>query len=374
MSTSLEALAYTSTVPYTAIHWHTVLSFAAPRGHAVINNRAARAMTTLLVGGHRLAAPLCAALAQTNPQGSVRHAPGGLEPGSCSEGAFPDSAQGGGDAAAAAPQAVEAAGLLAGVETVVLLPPPALPEVGAAATGGAWLDHATRGTYDLLRAAVVAGAKKVVCLSSMALLERYPPQLLVDVQYKPLPSVAPGPLSSHLQEFICREFGAPPCSTRAATDQAVPARTLSLLHVPSIVSAAPGRQHQYARHALAGRLGLLRTVIARLGNPDCGRWPLSDHEAVGAVAELLAPGWRPTQRGDIVELTPPVDGNDPDDAFRDHLPWRYTGARRPDYNAWPYGGRHGGPRATHCSRSPPQRLAQLRRARAGRRRARRRTR
>jgi hypothetical protein len=99
----------------------------------------------------------------------------------------------------------------------------------------------------MLRAAVCAGSKKVVCVSTMELLEPYAQNLLVDVQYKPLPSTAPGPLGCHLQEFICREFA---------------------------------------------RLGLLRTVIARLGSPDCARWPLSDTEAVAKVFEVLAPGER----------------------------------------------------------------------------------
>ena len=101
---------------------------------------------------------------------------------------------------------VEAAGLLAGVETVVLLPPPT-PPAGAAEGGGPWLDQATRGTYDVLRAAVCAGAKKVVCLSTMQLLEPYAAELLVDVQYQPLPSTAPGSLGARAALLVPRHHG-----------------------------------------------------------------------------------------------------------------------------------------------------------------------
>ena len=61
---------------------------------------------------------------------------------------------------------------------------------------------------------------------------------------------------------------------------------------------------------------------------------MSDVEAVAAVVEVLTPGWRPTQLGDIIELTPSVDGDDLEDLFRDHLPWRYTVLHL--HNGWPY--------------------------------------
>jgi hypothetical protein len=231
-------------------------------------------MSTLIVGKHpRLAGPLLDALSSLG--GIVRHEPDGRDPTRATTEPWPDWAQNrAGLTQSSSPRSASEAAqnaLVKGVNTVVLLPiDPADPE---------WLDQATRGTYDVLRAAVVAGAKKVICLSSMALLDDYPENLLVDVQYAPRPSTEPGPLSCHLQEFICREFG---------------------------------------------HLGLLQTVVARLGSSDCSRWPLSDAEAVAAVVEILTPGWRPTQLGDIQELTPPVDGDDLEDLFADHMPWRYT--------------------------------------------------
>lgn len=232
-------------------------------------------MSTVVVGEHPLAGPLCTALSSLGP---VRHEPEARDPTGASTEPWPDWAQG--SAAGSGSETAQNA-LVAGVATVVLLPvDPASPN---------WLDLATRGTYDLLRAAVVAGAKKVVCISSMALLDQYADNLLVDVQYAPKPSTEPGPLGCHLQEFICREFG---------------------------------------------RLGLLQTVIARLGSPNHYRWPLEDNDAVAAVVEVLTPGWQPQQLGDINELTPPVNGDELEDLFRDHMPWRYTVLHL--HNGWPY--------------------------------------
>ncbi len=231
-------------------------------------------MATLLVGEHPLAAPLFEALSALGHV--VRHEPAGRDPTGATTEKWPDWAQ-----ARASPPPPRAASetvqneVVAGVKTVVLLP----IDAAAALHETRWLDQATRGTYDVLRAAVVAGAQKVICLSSMSLFDAYPPNLLVDVQYAPKPSTDPVPLSCHLQEFVCREFG---------------------------------------------HLGLLQTVVARLGAPDCNRWPLSDAEAVASVVEILTPGWRPTQLGDIGELTPPIDGDDLEDLFADHMPWRYT--------------------------------------------------
>lgn len=173
-------------------------------------------MSTLVVGEHRLAGPLCAALSSLG-ESEVRHEPAARDPTGASDEAWPDWAQQRGPAPGSPSETAQNA-LVAGVETVLLLP--------VDPTDPTWLDQATRGTYDVLRAAVVTGVKKVICLSSMSLFEQYTQNLLVDVQYAPKPSTEPGPLGCHLQEFICREFG---------------------------------------------RLGLLQTVIARLGTPGCAR-------------------------------------------------------------------------------------------------------
>eukprot|EP01052_Picozoa_sp_SAG31_P050665 SAG31_NODE_11667_length_1008_cov_0.927393_1_plen_235_part_01 len=234
-------------------------------------------MAILLVGQHRLAAPLYSALAEARPQGSVRQF-SGRDPAPF-EGPFPDTAQLRGESAASTASAtpdIEAAGLLAGVETVVLLPPPIPPgsDDAQAAEGGPWLDQATRGTYDILRAAVCAGSKRVVCLSTMALFEPYAENLLVDVQYKPLPTTAPGPLgaphtSLHSPQTMLL-FPCPALDTgkqcNRTTDSAKRKTDRRCYRAGCYLQEFISREF--------GRLGLLKTVIARLGLAGSSRWPL----------------------------------------------------------------------------------------------------
>src|SRR5687768_12534147 len=52
------------------------------------------------------------------------------------------------------------------------------------------LDHATRGTYVLLNAAVEAGVKRVILGSTLDLFERYPGAWNVGETWQPLPDVS----------------------------------------------------------------------------------------------------------------------------------------------------------------------------------------
>ena len=76
-------------------------------------------MSTLVVGEHPLAAPLCAALSSLG--GAVRHEPAGRDPTGADSEPWPDWAQARG-AAPGSPSETAQNALVAGVETVVLLP------------------------------------------------------------------------------------------------------------------------------------------------------------------------------------------------------------------------------------------------------------
>ena len=69
------------------------------------------------------------------------------------------------------------------------------------------LDILTRGTYNLLMAARSAGVGRFINLSTLRLLAEYPEHLTVTENWRPTPGVEPVILSSHLCEYVCREFG-----------------------------------------------------------------------------------------------------------------------------------------------------------------------
>jgi nucleoside-diphosphate-sugar epimerase len=69
-----------------------------------------------------------------------------------------------------------------------------------------WLDHNTRGTYNLLLAAAAAEVEHTILLSSLDLFAPYAEDLTVDETWKPLPSCAQAVLGAHLAEFTAREF------------------------------------------------------------------------------------------------------------------------------------------------------------------------
>jgi nucleoside-diphosphate-sugar epimerase len=88
-----------------------------------------------------------------------------------------------------------------GMEAIVhVAEPPAGSDHDAA------IDHRTRGTYNLLRAAVAEGVGQVVYLSSLATMLGYDEQYEVTETWRPTPMAAPDGLSHYLGERTCREF------------------------------------------------------------------------------------------------------------------------------------------------------------------------
>lgn len=61
-------------------------------------------------------------------------------------------------------------------------------------------------TYNLLRSASDEGASRVVFLSSLDLLKKYPDHYTVTEQWRPEPTSDMSGLSYHLGEYVCREF------------------------------------------------------------------------------------------------------------------------------------------------------------------------
>lgn len=72
-------------------------------------------------------------------------------------------------------------------------------------TAGDALDRATRETYNLMLAAVKAGVRRFVLLSTMRLFDRYPPRLSAIEGYRPRPTTDPADLAPYLAEVVARE-------------------------------------------------------------------------------------------------------------------------------------------------------------------------
>lgn len=68
------------------------------------------------------------------------------------------------------------------------------------------LDRQTRCLYNLLRAASEAGVPRVVQLSSLGVMDRYPAGLRVTERWFPWPAGEPPTLTYRLGEIVCREF------------------------------------------------------------------------------------------------------------------------------------------------------------------------
>lgn len=88
-----------------------------------------------------------------------------------------------------------------GMDAIVHVAEP-LPGAGEAER----IDHRTRCTYNLLRAAVQEGVTRVVYLSSLAMMTAYDPEFEVSEDWRPLPHSEATGLSDYLGEFTCREF------------------------------------------------------------------------------------------------------------------------------------------------------------------------
>lgn len=68
------------------------------------------------------------------------------------------------------------------------------------------LDRQTRCLYNLLRAASEAGVPRIVQLSSLGIMDRYPADLRVTERWLPWPAEEPPALAYRLGEIVCREF------------------------------------------------------------------------------------------------------------------------------------------------------------------------
>lgn len=80
-------------------------------------------------------------------------------------------------------------------------------ETSPQASASEQLDCQTRCTYNLLKAAVEERVSRFVYLSSLDVMERYAPDLVVTERWRPMPSTDISTLSHHLGEHVCREFG-----------------------------------------------------------------------------------------------------------------------------------------------------------------------
>jgi nucleoside-diphosphate-sugar epimerase len=99
-----------------------------------------------------------------------------------------------------------AARAVKGVETLVHLAP-LFPDPGQAGSEKDRLDHATRGTYVLLNAAVDAGVKRVMLGSSLELFAPYPASWAVAESWQPLPDVrSVDQLAIYLAEETAKQF------------------------------------------------------------------------------------------------------------------------------------------------------------------------
>lgn len=68
------------------------------------------------------------------------------------------------------------------------------------------MDEATRGTYNLMRAAVEHKVRRFIYLSTLELMTTYESSFTVSESWRPLPPAGGRALAKHLGEFTCREF------------------------------------------------------------------------------------------------------------------------------------------------------------------------
>lgn len=89
--------------------------------------------------------------------------------------------------------------LVQGVDTIIHQP------LGAE-DSAACLDACGRCTYNLLLAAMGAGVKQVILISSLDLMRAYDEDMTVSEDWRPRPSTEPAVLAIHISEFVAREF------------------------------------------------------------------------------------------------------------------------------------------------------------------------
>lgn len=96
---------------------------------------------------------------------------------------------------------VELAALVDAIDVVIHVLAPATGDDAAAA-----IDRAARGTYQLGLAAAAAGARRMLLLSTLALVAAHDPSWLVDEDFRPRPADEPAALACHLAELVAREL------------------------------------------------------------------------------------------------------------------------------------------------------------------------
>ncbi|MEE2659385.1 MAG: NAD(P)-dependent oxidoreductase [Candidatus Latescibacterota bacterium] len=92
--------------------------------------------------------------------------------------------------------------LVAGAHAVVHTQPYDPPK----ATEQELLHLITRGTYVLINAAAEAQVQRIVLISQLAVMERYPDHFVVDPSWRPLPAATAVSLAPYLAELTCREI------------------------------------------------------------------------------------------------------------------------------------------------------------------------
>jgi nucleoside-diphosphate-sugar epimerase len=74
-------------------------------------------------------------------------------------------------------------------------------------TADGLVDYATRRSYNLLQAFAATGNRRVIYVSTLRLLDEYPPHFAVTENWRPRPTAAdPAVLASHLGEILVKEF------------------------------------------------------------------------------------------------------------------------------------------------------------------------
>jgi len=92
--------------------------------------------------------------------------------------------------------------LVAGCDAVLHLAPYDLPADAEADL----LDHAARGTFVLLHAALAAGVRRVVLASRLEVMAAYPANLVVTPAWAPRPEATAAALAPFVAELTLREF------------------------------------------------------------------------------------------------------------------------------------------------------------------------
>ena len=136
--------------------------------------------------------------------------------------------------------------LVAGIDALIHIPR------AADGTDADAVDAHTRRTYNLLLAALHAGVKQVVLISTLDLFAPYEEDMAVNENWRPLPGPDTATLTPHLAEFVAREF---------AHDGALNVLCLRLGH---LVDESDGKPYDPVGLATADAANACATVLERL--------------------------------------------------------------------------------------------------------------